>query len=132
MPCRPVSGQQGFSLLEVLVAFSILTLVLGALLQVFSGGMRNAALSEEYSRATILAESMLSRAGRDIPLEPGEHGDETDAGYRWSLRVAPYSEKGLLSGSDLALYRIDVTVSWQSGTKEREVGLTSLQLGEET
>lgn len=128
----PFRDQSGFSLLEVLVAFSILALVLGALLQVFSGGLRNAALAEEYSHATLLAEAMLSRAGKDIPLEAGEYGEETDAGYRWQMRIAPYVVEGLLSESDLGLYRIEVTVSWESGNDRRAVSLTRLELGGES
>ena len=57
--------QSGFSLLEVLVAFSILALALGVLLQSFSTGMRGVTQSGLYSRATLLAESIFARAGRD-------------------------------------------------------------------
>ena len=42
--------QRGFSLLEVLVAFTILSVSLGVLLQIFSTGLRNAALTEELQR----------------------------------------------------------------------------------
>ena len=42
--------QKGFSLLEVLVAFSILAIAMGALMQVFATGLRNTALAEEWGK----------------------------------------------------------------------------------
>lgn len=68
---RLASGQRGFSLLEVLVAFAILSIALGVLLQIFATGMRNVGLSEEYSQAALYAESILAAYGREAPLAEG-------------------------------------------------------------
>jgi type II secretory pathway component PulJ len=53
--------QTGMSLLEVLVAFAILALVLGVIMQIFSSGMRASRLGESYSKAVLLAEFRSSR-----------------------------------------------------------------------
>ncbi|MDV7399945.1 type II secretion system protein, partial [Arthrospira platensis SPKY1] len=57
--------QHGFSLLEVLVAFAILSISLGAILQVFATGLRNAGMADDYTRATLYAESILAAIGRE-------------------------------------------------------------------
>jgi prepilin-type N-terminal cleavage/methylation domain-containing protein len=56
---RPIRRKtsRGFSLLEVLVAFTILTMLLGALFQVFSNGLRAARAGDSYTRATVIAQS---------------------------------------------------------------------------
>jgi prepilin-type N-terminal cleavage/methylation domain-containing protein len=54
----PESPASGFSLLEVLVAFAILSISLGVLLQVFATGLRNAGVADDYTRATLYAESI--------------------------------------------------------------------------
>ena len=43
--------QQGFSLLEILIAFSILALSLGILLKIFAAGVNTAMIAENYTAA---------------------------------------------------------------------------------
>jgi len=64
-------AQGGFSLLEVVVAFAILVLSLGLLIQIFSRALNTTVLSGDYSRAATLAQAHLNAEGIDIPLEPG-------------------------------------------------------------
>ena len=78
----------GFSLIEVLVAFVILALTLSVIMRIFSGGLRNVALAEDYSRAALLAESRLAELSVQ-PLE-GEAGGEFDGKYRWRSTVRPW------------------------------------------
>ena len=65
-------SQRGLSLIEVLVAFVVLALTLGVILQIFSGGLRNARLSDAYTRALLLAETRLEAEGSEQALVPGE------------------------------------------------------------
>src|ERR1700690_801183 len=65
---RLTTRAAGFSLLEVLAAFVILALVGTALFRVFSGALGNVAASDEYSRATLYAESRLAGLGVETPL----------------------------------------------------------------
>ena len=51
---RKSGRQRGFTLLEVLVAFALLGLTLGVILQVFSGGLHNAAEAGNYIQAAII------------------------------------------------------------------------------
>ena len=124
--------QGGFSLLEVLVAFSVLALSLGVLLEIFSTALRGVGLSEQYSEAAFLAESRLASVGVDIPLESGALESGEEQGYRWEVNVAPYT------GEDLETrpgYReplvVQVLVSWQDFGRERRVFAQTLRLSAE-
>lgn len=136
----------GFSLLEVLVAFSILALSLGVLMQIFSTAMRNADLSEQYSRAALLAQSRLSAAGNEQPLQEGETEGEFEGGVRWRQSVVPYEEPnpevegegaeaeaesgGLRSrrAKRIEGYRVTVEVHWEDGDRSRGLVLESLRI----
>jgi general secretion pathway protein I len=83
---------RGFSLLEVLVAFVIVSLVATALFRLFSGALGNASAADEYSRAVLVAESALAEAAANRPLrEETQSGSTDDGKIAWTTRVAPYS-----------------------------------------
>ena len=119
----------GFSLLEVLVAFVILALTLSVVMRIFSGGLRNAALADDYSRAVLLAESRLAELSVQ-PLE-GETRGEFDGKFRWHSTIHPWVDD---AGADpqllpVRLMEIEVRVAWgEEGGKSREIGLNTLQL----
>jgi len=62
---------RGMTLIEVLVAFVVLSVTMAVILQIFTGGMRNARMADSYSRAVFLAESRLAAVGTERPLLPG-------------------------------------------------------------
>ena len=126
---RYQGGQQaGFSLLEVLVAFSILALSMGTLMQIFSGGLRNVGLSEDYARAVAIAEDQLVAVGIESPLIPGEARGESGEKFRWHMLAQPLegsflseqtAQQGISSIAPVGLMGISVTVEWDSGSTDR-------------
>lgn len=129
---------RGFSLIEVLVAFVILSLVATALFRLFSSSLNNASVAEEYSRALLVAESQLEAAAAAQPLREGnEQGTDSAGRVHWESRVAFYDIPDLDPELDRAsealamrLFRISVAVKYQGGDgRERTLTLATVRMG---
>ena len=125
---------QGFSLLEVLVAFVVMGLVVGTLLQLYGTSMRSVATSDEMSFAILAAESQLVRVGRDIKVEEGsESGSIDNSPFSWKVTIEPIE---MMKDQDsLAInaqpFKVTVTIEWESDTrKQRFFELSSIRFGE--
>ncbi len=126
------------------MAFSILAVALTLVLRIFGSGVNAAVVSEEYSLAVQIAESLMARTGVETPLQSGEtSGTEADK-YDWSVSVSPVitprSRTGKLqSASDeetqqaqLQLFAVKVRVVWgDAEDKQRSLVLNSLKLMQE-
>jgi len=139
-PGAPIAARdEGFSLLEVLVAFVVLSLVATALFRLFGGALGNAAAADEWSRATLIAETRLTMAANVQPLREGsDQGNESNGRVRWETKVAPYDPPN--TSDDIAhasetmptrLYRVTVDVHFPSDNGgERTVSLATLRLAQ--
>lgn len=126
--------QRGFTLIEVVVAFVLLSLVLATGFEIFTTGLARAGALDERSRALAVAQSQLDLAGMEQPLRVGEtRGESEDRRFRWTTTVA-LSDEGADPSQPLqsmyALYRVGVRVDWR-GTDERDqsLELATLDLG---
>ena len=133
---RAKSG--GFSLLEVLVAFVILSLVATALFRLFGGALGNAAAASDWSRALLVAQTRLVVAASALPLREGaDQGSETDGRIRWETKVVPYTPPNTTDDLERAsealptrLFRVTADVRFPSDNgRDRIVSLSTLKLG---
>jgi general secretion pathway protein I len=130
---RVYQSSKGFSLLEVLVAFVILALVLGVLMQIFSGGLRNTKRAGEYQQAMLLAQSKLEGIGIETALEEGVSSGDFDDIYHWKLEISPYQDEQVSAPGPksivlVKLLQVDLSVEWPGRDKNRVVRLKTLRL----
>lgn len=129
-----MNKQYGFSLLEILIAFSILALSLGILLKIFSAGVNTAGVAEEYTAAVQIAESIMAQTGVEAPLKPTEASGLKNRKYHWRLSVSPFqftAENLDVTTIAAALFKVKVIVSWGDGNVGaggRQVELVTLKL----
>ena len=82
-------NEKGFTLLEILVALVILSLGFLTQVQLFSGGLRLAAQSDQYLKGMVLAQNQFQRleaVGFETETLKGEFAGE--AGYSLPLAMA--------------------------------------------
>lgn len=122
---RPPVHQAGFSLIEVLVAFSIMALSLGVLYQSLGGSVRGVSEADHYTRAVLLAESVLSKYDYVPPEGLGAEGKSPD-GFTWSLHSSPLAPlDGRLDA--WRLHGLTVVISWGEPARERSFHLFSVR-----
>lgn len=100
-------AQRGFSLLEVVIAFAVLALSLGALYQSVGGSVRGVQEVERRAEAALLARSLL-----DLYDSVPEGGLSTEGvagnGAYWRLVARPEIEPA--GDGEWPLYRIEIEV----------------------
>ena len=125
---------EGFSILEILIAFVVMALVVGSLLRLFGTSMHNVVLADEYSFAVQIAESRMQAVGSEIPVEQGSvTGEESGTSYNWAVNMEPVELDEDQDNFSLSVqpYQVTVVISWDSAGKKREFMLSSLRFGEQ-
>lgn len=114
----------GFTLLEVIIAFSLLALALTLLLGSLSGASSQIRQADHASHAALHAQSLMAQAGVGEILQPGiDQGEFAGGDYRWTLEVSPYQDPAnparALQPGPLRLLRLDLEVAWGDTPRER-------------
>jgi general secretion pathway protein I len=120
-------SQQGFTLLEMVIAFAILGLTLTVLYGVFENALIRTTHDAHLSEGTLLAQSLLSRAGPEWPLTDGTHDGESH-GYSYALiegTVAPAEGDPRYT---VPTVRITASVNWAEDGGRRSISLSTLKL----
>lgn len=89
-----VDREDGFTLLEVLVAMVILIVGLAAVYEAFGSGLLAGVTAKRDRSAAEAAENMIAEIGRSRSVEEGVKTGELPDGQRWSLRVEPFDPAG--------------------------------------
>lgn len=125
--------ERGFSLLEILVAFSILALSLGVLFQIYSRGSNVTALSRDYSQALIVAQSQLAALNLTRKITLGEESGLSKSGIKWQRRLFANEEEqnaGIAFNQKYQLINVEVVVHWETLGRPHNFTLKSLRLAE--
>jgi prepilin-type N-terminal cleavage/methylation domain-containing protein len=125
-----VKRTRGFTLLEMLVAATIMGLAIAGLMSGLSASTRNAARLRDYDRVVQLARLRMNdlladqRLPRNVQLE-GQFAPEITGGLNagWRARVTRAERSPSPSPGDFTLDRIDLEIWWMSGDQRRSFQL---------
>lgn len=115
--------QSGFSLLEVLVAFSILAMSLGLLYRMAGGSARHVPDATQNQQAVWLAESLL--ASHSSVEASGWNEDGESAGFTWHSRSNRH-HSGIDTPQMVPMHKVQLTVYWTSGSRPGQLDLITL------
>jgi general secretion pathway protein I len=123
---------QGFLLIEVVVALAILGVGLTVVIELFSGGLRLARASMEYTKAVNYARIKMEEFTAKPAVEEGtEEGESDDKTFRWQVGVKKVDllsiDKSVDYKPPIELYQVKIDVFWKSGTREKSTSIESLK-----
>ena len=124
---KPIARRvvRGFSLLELLVALSIMAMALGMLYQASTGALRGVGDLDLEERANLLAQSIIE--ARDAVPAAGWNESGSAAGMAWRVNTAPYETTvGRDAPTVPRLHEVRVMVEWDSRRGQRRVELHTL------
>ena len=121
--------QRGFTLLETLVALSVLAISLGVTYQVFSSALRGSTLADDYAQASMYADSHLAEVGKNVHLLPSVTEGTYNQRYRWKLEVQSLDASSSRSVVEtIRRYQVVLNVYWRSSSGERSIRATTFRL----
>lgn len=124
--------QDGFTLVETLVALAILVLSLGPVYVILSGGALNLHTAEREAAAVQHARSLLASASVPASLAAGQRDGRTADGFTWHIDVAPHARYLGPAGDAPLGYWVSVRVEWPGrGIQRRSVAMMSFALASE-
>ena len=150
-PCRP---SRGFTLIEMIAAFVIFAIAVGALMQILTMSMNDARRSADETRAALWAESLLDIVGIGERIEAGSSHGEFDRKYHWEMKIdqidpqmivadvkqnsaiaananvsqaLPQSAAGGFGMPQIDLFHVELEVIWGDNAHERTAKFSTLR-----
>lgn len=125
--------EDGFTLVEVIVALVVATASIASLYQIYTFGWRAVRTANLEAAALVLAQNQLAAAGVETPLAEGSWSGELLPGLRWTSRIQPYVtfEGAFEDIVARGAYWVDVRVEWADGghLPARSLHLTTIKIG---
>ena len=121
-PCQSTTRGDGFTLVEILVTLTVLSIALPVLMYSFRNAAHGQALSENQTTAVYLLKFRMAEIEMggypDIGEDNGEFGENSR--FRWQSSVQDVTSDEIEN-----LRRITVTIMWQELGKEQSISMST-------
>jgi type II secretory pathway pseudopilin PulG len=119
----------GFTLLEILVAFTIATTALGLLFRIHASSTATVVLSEQYQQATALGQRLIAEYSVTERTLAFTRTGSADA-FDWAVRASPYPgsiEDTSGQRPPYALRSLEAEVSWLARDRDRRIVIRTVK-----
>jgi Tfp pilus assembly protein PilV len=115
------SRGRAFTLVEAILAMSIMAIGVTGILGSFSSALISGAIAEDHAKASLLMQQVMAqvRAGAITPYDINQGTFSGDRRFQW---VASFTEMDV----DY-LYQVDVTIMWRRAGRQHTLKLATYQ-----
>ncbi|MBP1748200.1 MAG: hypothetical protein H6Q52_739 [Deltaproteobacteria bacterium] len=118
---------EGFTLLEVIIAFALLASTVVVILQLFSADLRILTRSEDYIWMSAQAQAKMREVLDREDLKESMSSETTPDGYVTETTISKVLETRTRE-LPLELLEIVVKLTWQGGTSQRSMTLKTMKM----
>jgi general secretion pathway protein I len=123
--------QQGFTLLEILVAFTLLAMTFATIMEVISGSAKNTVKAAQNTKIALLAQSKMDELGLFEPIEEGSSSGDFDDNTSWTMEISPFDApyEGNIDQqiSSIDLMEVTLLISSEIGNKQYDYEFHTLR-----
>jgi len=120
--------QNGFTLLEVVVAMAIVGLGVVTLLEIFSLGLRLETRSAARTEAVSYGRQVLDEFLIRRTLTAGEERGVFASGHGWQLEIRPLRDETELAPTGWGVNEITLRMRYRDGERERRLEMRTLRV----
>lgn len=126
----PLSAESGFTLLEVLVAVSIVGMAMVVLLRLHLLSLEATLAAQDMSTAVLLAQGKMATFLSQSPPAGDDEGqfDGPDLGrFTWTTSVSQHDLDPENRNGSVGVRRVTVSVHWREGNRDRSYSLETYE-----
>ena len=122
------AAQRGFTLIEMIAAFLIFAIAVGALMQILTMSLKDTRRSLDETRAALWAQSLLDNVGIGERIEEGRTNGEFDRTYRWEMDIERIDPQTVESTASTAIGDLETTTQVGNGNAAPVLDVPQMEL----
>ncbi len=122
---------RGFTLIEIMVALTVMGFAVVSLVQLFSSNLRMIGTSQDYMTALTRAESVMRGIMESDKIEEKSWKDSTDQGYQVEITVSEI-QKERTDNLPIKLLQIELVFSWEKALRKKSMILRTMKVVNKT
>ena len=118
---------RGFTLMEIMVALTVMGFAVVYLVQLFSSNLRMIGTSQDYMAALTQAEAVMREIVESDKIEEKSWKEETDQGFQVEVSVSE-TLKERTENLPIKLLQIEMIFSWEKALRKKSLTLKTLKV----
>lgn len=122
-----MKAERGFTLIEIMVALTVMAFAVVYLAQLFSANLRMIGTSQDYMEALTRAEAAMREIVEGDKIEEKSWKEERDQGCQVEVSVSE-AQKERTENLPVKLLQIEMIFSWEKAMRKKALTLRTLKV----